>query len=211
MRIFAKACLFDLDGTLADSIASVDVAWTKFCQLRGLNPKEVLKIIHGRRAVESLKLILPESDPEAENAILRSIEVEESQNVKAFPGAIEFLESLDGIPWLIVTSGTSDVAEARITSAGIKASPDRVTGEQVENGKPMPDPFLLGAKRLGMPPDQCIAFEDTRAGVLSAKTAGCIVLGFGDNLGADYHFRSWNDLKPERTADGLIVTINPPI
>lgn len=204
-----RALLFDLDGTLVDSIPAVDAAWTKFCVLNGLKPEEVLPLIHGRRAVESLRIVLPDGNEERHNEQLRAIEVEESRNVSAFPGVKQFLSKLTDVPWMIVTSGTRDVAQARLKASGIVSPRGAISGEEVHYGKPDPEPFLLGARRLNFEPHECIAFEDTRAGVLSAKRAGCITLGFGSEIGADCHFKHWDHLTVEVQFPSVLINIEP--
>lgn len=176
MTFRAEAILFDLDGTLVHSIVAVDRAWTRFAIRHNLDPASVLPQIHGRRALDSIQLLLPHVDAEAESAVLRAWESEDTEGISLVPGALEFLRSLPSDRWGIVTSGTQDVASARLQAVGIPQPKVFVTGEQVINGKPSPDAYLLGAERLMIPPDCCLVFEDVLAGYLAGKAAGMQVV-----------------------------------
>lgn len=182
MNFPARGLLFDLDGTLVHSILAVDRAWTRFALRHGLSPAEVLPRIHGRRALDSIRLLLPNVNADAENLILRQWETEDTEGIVEVPGAAKFLKSLPKNIWGIVTSGTLDVATARIYAAGLPFPCVLITGEQVANGKPSPDPYLLGAKSLGVPPNLCLAFEDVGAGYRAAKLAGMIVVAISDGV-----------------------------
>jgi mannitol-1-/sugar-/sorbitol-6-phosphatase len=177
-RTFAcDAVLFDLDGTLADSIAAVDRAWSVWAREHGLDVDEVLRKIHGRRAIDSLRLLAPHLDVEREFARLRRLEATDTRGVEPVPGALEFARSLPPETWGVVTSGTSDVAEARIAAIGLPRPAVVVYGEEVELGKPDPAPYRLACERIGVPPARCLVFEDAHAGILSAQRAGAVAIG----------------------------------
>jgi sugar-phosphatase len=178
------ALLFDLDGTLANSMAAVDRAWGTLCQRHGLDLSYVLPQIHGRRSIDSIRALLPHVDAEAEDAWLRHLEATDTEGVFALPGVAEFIESLT-CPWTVVTSGTSDVARARLRAAGIPEPVVAVFGEDVARGKPAPDPFKLGADRLGVAAERCLAFEDTVAGIRSAHAANMKVIAVTTSTPAD--------------------------
>ncbi len=179
VRIQCSGVLLDLDGTLICSLEAVDRCWTRWCEVSGLQPALVLPRIHGRRSIDSLPLVAPHLDAEAEDAVLQRMEVEDTEGVRSLPGACELLNALPRDRWALVTSCARPVALARMAAAKLPLPAKAVFGDLVANGKPAPDPFLLGAKLLGEPADQCVAFEDTQSGVDSAIAAGMRTIGVG--------------------------------
>lgn len=176
-----KGFLFDLDGTLVNSLPVVERAYTNWAQSHGLNVDEVLGFIHGKQAITSIRHFMPgasEATLQAELKQLEHIEATDTDGVMALPGAHALLAQLDEchIPWAIVTSGTVPVAHARHAAAGLRKPEIFVTAELVANGKPHPDPYLLGAQRLGLKPEECVVVEDAPAGILSGLAAGCQVI-----------------------------------
>lgn len=172
MILRAQGLLFDLDGTLIDSLPAVDRAWGQFAEKHGFSHDFVRSRIHGRRSIDSIRELVPHVDSLAEDAWMRKLESTDTQGVVALPGAKALLEALPLDRWCVVTSGTSDVARARLAAVGLPLPRFAVFGEDVERGKPAPDPFLLGAERLGFSPADCIGFEDTDAGLGSVRAAG---------------------------------------
>lgn len=162
-----------------DSIVSVDRAWARWCVEHGLDPDEVLPKIHGRRAPESIADVGPHLDQAAALTRLTQIEAEETYDLSPVPGAIEFLSQIGQARWGLVTSGVRILAEARAAAGGIRIPDARVFGEDVALGKPAPDPYLEGARRLGLPPQDIVVFEDVAAGIASARAAGCMAIGIG--------------------------------
>ena len=176
-----KGFLFDLDGTLVDSLPVVERAWSNWAKSRDLDPAVVLDFIHGKQAITSLRHFMPGEGEEAiqqQFRLLERTEAEDTDGISALPGAVALLQRLDqlSIPWAIVTSGTVPVARAR-HAAGELATPEIfITAELVARGKPNPDPYLLGAQQLGLKPEECVVVEDAPAGVLSGLAAGCKVI-----------------------------------
>lgn len=176
-----KGFLFDLDGTLVDSLPVVERAWSNWAKSRDLDPAVVLDFIHGKQAITSLRHFMPGESEEAiqqQFRLLERTEAEDTDGISALPGAVALLQRLDqlSVPWAIVTSGTVPVARAR-HAAGELATPEIfITAELVAKGKPNPDPYLLGAQRLGLKPEECVVVEDAPAGVLSGLAAGCKVI-----------------------------------
>lgn len=173
--------LFDLDGTLVDSLPAVERAWSNWAARQGIAADDVLAFIHGKQAITSLRHFMAGQSEEAIQAeflALEQTEAKDTDGVQALPGAKALLSTLNElqIPWAIVTSGSVPVAHARHKAAGLPQPVVFITAEQVVKGKPEPDPYLLGAKKLGLSPDVCVVVEDAPAGVLSGLNAGCAVI-----------------------------------
>jgi HAD superfamily hydrolase (TIGR01509 family) len=95
------------------------------------------------------------------------------------PGARELLAecAAAGIPCAMVTMSWRRLADAVIDAAPTGSFAASVTGDEVTNGKPDPEPYLAAAAALGVEPTACIAIEDSPTGVASAMAAGCVTLG----------------------------------
>ncbi len=176
-----KGFLFDLDGTLVDSLPAVERAWSDWAKSRGLDSEEVLGFIHGKQAITSLRHFMPGESEEAiqeQFRLLEKTEAEDTVGISALPGAAELLHRLNelSVPWAIVTSGSVPVAHAR-HAAGELARPEIfITAELVMRGKPNPDPYLLGAEKLGLKPEECVEVEYAHAGLLSGLAAASTVI-----------------------------------
>jgi haloacid dehalogenase superfamily, subfamily IA, variant 3 with third motif having DD or ED/haloacid dehalogenase superfamily, subfamily IA, variant 1 with third motif having Dx(3-4)D or Dx(3-4)E len=176
-----KGFLFDLDGTLVDSLPVVERSWCHWADRHGIDHQEVLDFIHGKQAITSLRHFLAgrsEEEIQSEFSYLEQIEATDTNGITALPGARELLEHLNEaqIPWAIVTSGSIPVAHARHRAAGLPTPEVFITAERVKRGKPEPDAFLLGAEELGLAPQACVVVEDAAAGVLAGLNAGSHVI-----------------------------------
>ena len=176
-----KGFLFDLDGTLVDSLPVVERSWCHWADRHGIDHQDVLNFIHGKQAITSLRHFLAgrtEEEIQSEFTWLEQIEATDTHGIVALPGALELLQHLNeaSIPWAIVTSGSIPVAHARHKAAGLPMPEVFVTAERVKRGKPEPDAFLLGAELLGLQPAECVVVEDASAGVLAGLNAGCHVI-----------------------------------
>lgn len=176
-----KGFLFDLDGTLVDSLPAVERAWINWALSRDIDPQKVLSFIHGKQAITSLRHFMPgasEEEIRQQFLVLEQVEANDTDGVAALPGAHDLLSELTRleIPWAIVTSGSLPVASARHAAANLPMPEVFVTAEQVEKGKPHPEAYLLGAARLGLPAADCVVVEDAPAGVQSGLAAGCKVI-----------------------------------
>jgi sugar-phosphatase len=175
-----SAFLFDMDGTLLDSIESANRAWGKWAARHGVDFEEMRKHMHGMRAVETIRRWGPAHlDVEAEYEALTLAEMEDVHDITAISGADAFLRALPADRWALVTSAPRDLALRRIEAAGLMIPSLLVTADDVAHGKPAPDCFLKAAEILGAPPEDCLVWEDAPAGIAAAEAAGmaCIVIG----------------------------------
>jgi sugar-phosphatase len=172
MIFSAKAILFDMDGVLMDSTPSVERVWRTWAANHGLDPECVAGQAHGRRSIETIRHVAPELDAEKENMIVEQMEIDDKEGVTALPGAADLLAHLPPDRFGIVTSATHPLAIARLGYAGLPVPRHMVTADDVIRGKPSPEPFLKGAALLGIAPADCLVFEDSPAGIASARSAG---------------------------------------
>ncbi len=170
------AILADLDGTLIDSVESSERAWGAFARRRGFDEEATHRFAMGRPTRETVALLVPEEERDEEQAQIDRDEVEDAGSVTAYEGAAELLAG--AIPIAVVTSGSNELARARLRGAGLEPPAVLITANSIERGKPDPEPFLLGAEQLGVEPGRCLALEDAPSGIESARAAGIPVVAF---------------------------------
>jgi len=167
------AFLFDMDGTVLTSIAAAERVWAAWARSHGVDVASFLPTLHGRRAVETIaELGLPGVDPQAEAALIHARELEDVDGIEAIPGAARLLAALPVARWAIVTSAPRSLALRRLAAAGLPEPPMMVVAEDVSDGKPAPDCYLLAAHRLGIAIADCLVFEDAPAGIAAGEAAG---------------------------------------
>ena len=173
--------LLDCDGVLVDSHSAAAVAWNQWAKRWAPGFDFHRDVEHGRRIADLVaELISTPSDVAAAAADLTQQELEHAADVVAIRGARQLLESSPRGSWAVVTSGGRAIATARMASAGLVPADILVTGEDVEHGKPFPDPYLLAAQRLQISPRRCAVFEDAPAGIEAARAAGvAAIIGVG--------------------------------
>ncbi len=180
MRLIAKGLLFDNDGVIISSIASVNRCWRRWAERYGVVGWESYTIPHGVRAVEIMQALRP--DFTAEQAVeglrlIEDMEIADTADLKVLPGVRSLLASLPPDRWTIVTSATRRLIVGRLKAADLPLPPRIIVGDEVVNGKPHPEPYLKGAALLGFAPADCIVIEDAPSGVGAGKAAGARVLG----------------------------------
>ncbi len=206
-RFLAQAILFDNDGVLSDSIATVDACWRRWAELYGLDGDTVVAGIHGKPARESIAALAPQVDTEQAFRVLEDLEVAAATETRPIPGAIDLLAGLPSDRWIVVTSGTPRLASARLRHIGIDA-PAMITADDVPKGKPDPAPYRAAAATLGFEPSECLVFEDTTPGVRSARTAGATVIAVGPHAqGGDHRIQDLRDVTVQVTTEALEVTL----
>jgi sugar-phosphatase len=177
LALDCAAILFDLDGVLIDSTACVERHWRRWAARHDRDAEELLRIAHGVRSVDTLRLLLEPADVEREAAQFAADEAADTEGVVPVHGAAALLQSLGGTPWAIVTSCGLELARARIGATRLPAPPVLITGSDVIRGKPDPEPYAVAAARLEVPPEACVVVEDSPAGITAGKDAGMRVIG----------------------------------
>ncbi|MDX6653437.1 MAG: mannitol-/sugar-/sorbitol-6-phosphatase, partial [Solirubrobacterales bacterium] len=157
-------------------VASSERAWGALARRRGLDEDETHRFAMGRPTRETIALLVPAEERAAEQTRVDRDEVDDAGSVVAYPGAAELLSG--PIPVAIVTSGSTDLATARLRGAGLEVPEVMITADSITNGKPHPEPFLLGAAALGVEPGRCLALEDAPPGIESARAAEMPVVAF---------------------------------
>ncbi|MEZ6930497.1 HAD-IA family hydrolase [Aeromonas sp. S16(2024)] len=179
LTLRAEALLLDMDGTLVHSTGEVETVWRLWCRRHRLDPGPVLAMCHGVRSREVIRALAPQLDMAREVALLDELEINHTGAAEPIAGARALLAALPAECWALVTSASQRVARHRLASAGLPLPKQLIGAEDVVRGKPDPEPYLLGAGRLGVAPADCLVFEDAPAGIASALQAGCQVVQVG--------------------------------
>ncbi|AIX99667.1 hypothetical protein ART_0069 [Arthrobacter sp. PAMC 25486] len=214
LRTFTvDALLFDLDGTLIDSTPATERAWRLWGERMGLEGFR-----YGSHGMPAQALVTRHIEPKRQAEafeLIKALELADTGGVVRKDGAVELLASLPAGSWTIVTSCTLDLALARMAAAGVARPEHLVTADQVLDGKPHPEPFLLGASRLGVDISRCLVVEDAPAGLTSGRAAGAVTLAvvgtqMASELDADHTVHSLADVSATRLPDGRIqVSLRP--
>jgi HAD superfamily hydrolase (TIGR01509 family) len=184
-----RACLFDLDGLLLDTEPCHGQAWRQASGHFGLRlGDDQLLQLRGRRRADCVAQVRawigaaghPVPGPEDLLAIQQPIARRLLPGAAAMPGARELVERCRdlGVPMAMVTSSAREAVALKVAPhPWLSAIELRVLGDdpELKKGKPEPDPFLLAAERLAVPPAECWVFEDSPAGARAAAAAGCRV------------------------------------
>lgn len=205
-----SAFLFDMDGTILDSIAVANRVWSQWAEGHGLDPAEILKVMHGVQAVATIRRFAPAGiDAVHEATLITEAEIDEVDGIVEIAGAKRFLEQLPPDRWAVVTSAPRRLAIRRLEAAGLPIPTVLVTADDVANGKPAPDCFIAAAEALGVAVTECLVWEDAPAGIAAAEAAGASVMV----VGATHHhemqtphpvIRSYHRLGLEADADGRL-------
>lgn len=173
----AAAILFDFDGVLFDTSRCVDLFWRAWAADVGLPAERVLADVHGRREVDTIRHLAPDRFTSVEDYYrTRPILPEELDLAEPYAGAADLLSRLPPERFAIVTSGHRRLLEARLHHARLPVPAVTVTAEDVDAGKPSPEPYLTAAARLGVAAADCIVIEDAPPGIAAGKAAGAKVI-----------------------------------
>jgi mannitol-1-/sugar-/sorbitol-6-phosphatase len=204
--IACRGLLFDSDGVLVDSDASVVLSWSRWARERGLDPEQVMEVVHGRRSADTVGVLIGSAERAAALEAIDRYEVEDAATVAALPGAAELLGSLPLGAWAVVTSGRRPLATARLAAAVLPVPAVLVTADDVPAGKPDPAGYVAAAEALGLAPGECVVLEDSSAGVAAGRAAGTVVLGVSERALATDADVVVRDLRGLRW-DGARLTI----
>lgn len=205
-EIRCRAILFDMDGTLVDSTTVVRSAWEWWAKRHGVPLAPVLATQTGRPHKDVMREFIPHLDVEEESRQFIAFEENDTESLRAVPGAIEAVQAAQQGRWGIVTSAGRKLAEIRLRTAGIPVPGVLITHEMLRQGKPDPEGFLLAATRLEVRPEECVVLEDAPAGVLAARRCGMPVIGVGETLGSEpgivWRVRDLHVVRIECSCDG---------
>jgi len=178
--------IFDFDGVVVDTIREHELCWQEVAKRRNLaitheqyllgfgvkNAHFISKILRWTEDPEEIETIAKEK----EAIFQKHIQQHTIPLVAGFDAFIKILQA-KGIPQSIASSSILKNIELVLEPYSLKHSFDAiVSGEDVQKGKPDPEVFLMAAKRLNMPPERCVVFEDALYGIEAAKRAGCKVV-----------------------------------
>jgi sugar-phosphatase len=182
LKFFASGLLFDNDGVLVDSHLAASVAWKIWCDEYAPHIDWDRPENSGQRAEDKVREWIASPDLfEVANNRINQLEQDSADQTVALAGALELLTSLPANTWTVCTSANPNLGRARLLAAGLPIPPQLVTAADVQRGKPHPDPYLLGAERLGFAPEDCVVFEDAAAGATAAAAAGVgLIVGVTD-------------------------------
>lgn len=171
------AFLFDMDGTVLNSIAAAERIWSAWAVRHGVDVETFLPTIHGARAIDTItRLSLPGVDAEQQAAFITAAEINDVEGIVEIPAAAAFLNALPKNRWAMVTSAPRDLALRRMAAASIPEPAVMITAEDVKAGKPDPAGYLLAANKLGVEPADCLIFEDATVGIQAAEAAGAALM-----------------------------------
>ncbi len=171
--------IFDCDGTIADTMPLHYKAWSRaMADFGGQFPEDLFYswggkptsvIVEQLNAMFGLSLEVEETVAKKESYYLLTV-----SEVGPVEPVLAFAKSIHGTaPMAIASGGHHELVDATLDALGITHLFDAVIcAEDYVNGKPAPDPFLVAAELLGVPPGDCVVFEDSPTGIAAAEAAG---------------------------------------
>lgn len=178
-----QAFIFDMDGTMVDSMSAHARAWDVFRRRRGvaMEVDEILRRTTGRNGVECIRVLMGEDVPEdraleligEKEAVYRDIFGREFREVAGFADFVRAARERLALKTAVATAGDRHNLAFVLERLKLGVAPDAVVrGDEGLPGKPEPAIFLAAAERIGVPPAGCIVFEDAPFGIEAARRAG---------------------------------------
>jgi sugar-phosphatase len=205
------ALLFDMDGTMLNSIAVAERIWGRWAAEHGLDAERFVPTVHGKRGIETIAaLALPGVDPALESDKITAAELIDMDGIVAIEGMHALLHALPAERWAVVTSAPLALARRRLAAARLPEPAVLVTAEDVRRGKPHPECYRLAAERLAADPARCLVIEDAAAGIEAGEAAGATLLVITathrHHLATSHRtVRDYTGLTIGRDADGRIL------
>ena len=181
--------IFDMDGVVIDSNPYHKIAWGKFLRGQGVPCDDELfdNVLSGRTGPTSLRMLFGEDLPEEKlDRFLKEVDtnyqdiLRRTEDVRPIAGIHKFLDQItsNGFRLALATSAPTLNIELGLQKLKLENIFEHIVGKvDVTHGKPHPEVYLTALERLGLPAKNCIVFEDSRAGIQSARNAGLKVVG----------------------------------
>lgn len=189
-----SAFIFDIDGTIIDSMRCHERSWDVFLARRGVPAagEDFFRRTAGRTGTEVMRELLGAlTDDEAhaavreKEAIYRELFAAEFREIAGFTAFARAAKAL-GVRLACATAGDADNIAFALSGLGLAGFFDAAVGaHDVARGKPEPDLFLLAAERIGVAPARCLVFEDAPLGIEGARRAGMQAVAIASTLPAD--------------------------
>jgi len=209
----ARALIFDMDGTIVDNMRVHEQVWCEWAEKEGLkhvSDEEFIPIIHG-----TIRDVMERLCPErSEEERLEMGERKEAYFREVYGPQMRLIDGLEkvlqeakaqSIPVALATAGQWSNINFTLDGWGVREYFSVIVGaDDVTHGKPHPEVFLKASEQLGIPPQECLVFEDSIIGVEAARRAGmlCVVVNaipprenFGDTSHVLHFARDYNDLQ----------------
>ena len=218
---FIEAIIFDLDGLMVDSEPLARAAWqTLLADYGHTLDEETVDTMLGLRLIDTSRLIkakfgLPmgveQIAERRSDLLLTSL----PGNLQPMPGLFDLLQAVDarGLPRAVATSSPGFYARAALREIGVADGfVSIISGDMVSRGKPAPDIYLASAASLALPPDACLALEDSPNGLRAAKAAGMRCIAIPNELSADLDLGEADEIMSSLSAvaerlDALVRTL----
>jgi beta-phosphoglucomutase family hydrolase len=177
--------ILDLDGVIIDSMPVHEKAWREYLRRNGIVSEELIRRMHGRKNEEILRDFMGENtspkeifDHGAKKEQLYREMMEGQLENYLVPGVRALLDRAEGVPIAVASNAERANVDFVLDGLGVRAHITvALDSSRVKLPKPSPEIYLRAAHELGLPPQDCIVFEDSEVGVTAARRAGMRVVG----------------------------------